>query len=104
MMARAVLRRIPLIGLLRWPLSFLIIGNAHSPGPVAAGISPTPLLIFHGTADRVVPYDQGKLLYEAAKEPKELVTIPDGHHTDAFVRPDSPYRRRLVDFYRAALQ
>jgi len=104
MMARAVIRRVPLLGLLRWPLSFLVIGDAHSPGDVVAGISPTPLLIFHGTADRVVPYAQGVMLYDAAKEPKELVTIPDGHHTDAFANPDSPYRHRLVDFYRDALK
>lgn len=104
LMARAVIRRIPLVGLVRSPLSFLVIGNARSPGAVVAGISPTPLLIFHGTADRVVPYEQGLMLYNTAKEPKELITIPDGHHTDALVAPDSPYRRHLVDFYRDALE
>jgi fermentation-respiration switch protein FrsA (DUF1100 family) len=103
LMARAVIRRIPLVGLLRWPLSFLVIANARSPGPVVGRIAPTPLLFFHGTADRVVPYRQGKMLYEAAGEPKELVTIPDGRHTDAFVRSVPLYREKLVSFYRSAL-
>ncbi|NLW50254.1 MAG: hypothetical protein GXY85_05340 [Candidatus Brocadiaceae bacterium] len=39
----------------------------------------------------------------AAGEPKELVTIPDGEHTDAFMRRDPRYRGRLLAFYSAAL-
>ena len=104
LMARAIIRRVPLLSLLRVPLSHLVIGDAHSPGAVVAGISPTPLLILHGTDDALVPYAQGRMLYEAAGEPKELVTVPGGHHTDAFASPDSPYCRRLVEFYRAALK
>ena len=76
--------------------------SSASPGPVVGGISPRPLLIFHGTADQVVPYSQGVMLYKAAKEPKELMTVPDGHHTDALTRPEC--RQRLLDFYRCALR
>lgn len=39
-----------------------------------------PLLIAHGTADRVVPYQQGQSLFEAANEPKQFITIKDGGH------------------------
>ncbi len=40
----------------------------------------TPLLITHGTADQVVPYEQGKKLYAAAREPKTLATVADQGH------------------------
>jgi fermentation-respiration switch protein FrsA (DUF1100 family) len=40
-----------------------------------------PLLQAHGTVDRVVPYDLGKKLHEAASEPKTLLTFQGyGHH------------------------
>jgi uncharacterized protein len=41
-----------------------------------------PLLQFHGDADSIVPYDCGRRLFDAANEPKELVTIPGGDHND----------------------
>ena len=40
-----------------------------------------PLLILHGTQDRMVPYEMGQKLFQAAKGPKTFVTIPDGDHT-----------------------
>ena len=39
-----------------------------------------PLLMIHGTADRVVPYSQGKALYELANEPKRFESIKGGDH------------------------
>ena len=39
-----------------------------------------PLLMLHGTVDRVVPYSQGKALYELAKEPKRFITVEGGDH------------------------
>jgi fermentation-respiration switch protein FrsA (DUF1100 family) len=41
-----------------------------------------PLLILHGDADEVVPYAQGRALFEAAPEPKTFVTIRNGRHYD----------------------
>ena len=41
-----------------------------------------PLLIVHGDADEVVPYDHGQALYEAAHEPKKLVTAKGAKHND----------------------
>jgi uncharacterized protein len=39
-----------------------------------------PLLIVHGDADDVVPYELGVRLFNAAKEPKQLLTLPGGAH------------------------
>lgn len=41
-----------------------------------------PLLIVHGEADRVIPVEMGRAVYRAAREPKELVTIPRAGHSD----------------------
>ena len=40
----------------------------------------TPLLIFHGTADPVMPIRFSKELFDLAKEPKTFVEIPGGGH------------------------
>lgn len=39
-----------------------------------------PFLQSHGTLDRIIPYDLGQKLYEAANEPKQFVSIPEGNH------------------------
>jgi pimeloyl-ACP methyl ester carboxylesterase len=41
-----------------------------------------PLLFFHGTSDRVIPYEHGRALFELAREPKRFITIEDGDHND----------------------
>ena len=41
-----------------------------------------PVLISHGDADEVVPFEQGAALYEAAPGPKRFVKIPRGRHND----------------------
>ena len=46
----------------------------------AGGVSPRPLLIVHGTDDRVVPFSDAEDLYGAAGEPKELKPIPGADH------------------------
>lgn len=41
-----------------------------------------PLLVIAGTADRIVPFDDTERLYEAASEPKWLVSIDGADHND----------------------
>jgi fermentation-respiration switch protein FrsA (DUF1100 family) len=41
-----------------------------------------PLLQSHGTADTIVPYRFGRLLFEAANEPKTFVELPGLAHND----------------------
>jgi dipeptidyl aminopeptidase/acylaminoacyl peptidase len=45
-----------------------------------AGLSPTPLLIVHGDQDDLVPVEEARRLYSAAREPKELFIVPGGGH------------------------
>ena len=41
-----------------------------------------PLLQSHGTADRVVPFEIGRRLHDAANVPKQFLVIEDGDHND----------------------
>ncbi len=45
-----------------------------------------PLLIIHGTEDRVVPAAHGRRLFEAAKEPKRLAIFEGASHHDLWDR------------------
>ncbi|MEW6280176.1 MAG: alpha/beta hydrolase, partial [Candidatus Eremiobacterota bacterium] len=43
-----------------------------------------PKLVMHGRADEVIPYHHGRVLYEAAAEPRRFVELPGGHNDDPF--------------------
>ena len=45
-----------------------------------AKISPRPLLMINAEKDEVVPPLTSRLLYKAAKKPKEIIWHPSGHH------------------------
>ena len=58
-----------------------------------------PILQFHGTDDRVVPYSQGQALFALAREPKRFVTIEGGDHNDfAAVMGIGEYLKLIKDF------
>jgi len=50
-----------------------------------------PLLVLHGDRDDVVPYEQGRRLFEAANEPKTFFTIRGARHNDTYIVGDRPY-------------
>jgi fermentation-respiration switch protein FrsA (DUF1100 family) len=66
------------------PLAFFLISDEWAPGPRIRELAPTPLLIFHGDADRVVDYKLGQRVYDAALHPKEFVRVRGGGHIRAF--------------------
>ena len=54
-----------------------------------------PLLMVHGDADEIVPYQQGQALYETATGPKNFVTAKGAKHNDPL--PEE-YRLALDEF------
>lgn len=56
-----------------------------------------PLLLSHGDRDRVIPYDFGVELFEAANQPKTFVRISGGRHND---RQPEHYYRTMARFLR----
>lgn len=66
-------------------------------------LSPRPVLLIHGTRDRVVPLSEAYLLYEAAGDGKELWTVAGAGHVEArFIAFDS-YLERVDSFLKQHL-
>lgn len=61
-----------------------------------------PLLVLHGDRDEVIPYAQGRKVFEAAQEPKEFYTIFGAHHNDTYVVGGDPYFDALKNFVNKA--
>lgn len=68
------------------------------PRPVAlvSQISPTPLLIIHGTADAAVPLEHSEVLASHAVQPAEFVRFEGADHGFSWERPR--LIRRVVDW------
>lgn len=43
-----------------------------------------PLLVIHGTADGIVPYNLGRKLFDAATQPKVMETVDRGGHNNLY--------------------
>ncbi len=85
---------------LQYPFSYLV-NDAYSPVDFIAKVAPIPVLIMHGRNDPIVPLHHGRILYEAAHEPKQFweMDVP-GHVVSAKegVRPKLlEYLRRFAE-------
>ena len=61
-----------------------------------------PLLVVQGTRDEVIPVAQGKMVFEAAPQPKEYLAIEGAGHNDVYVIGGARYRSTLADFIARA--
>jgi fermentation-respiration switch protein FrsA (DUF1100 family) len=57
-----------------------------------------PLLVMHGERDEVVPFAQGRRVFDKAPEPKRFFAIPGASHNDTYVVGGEPYWRALREF------
>jgi pimeloyl-ACP methyl ester carboxylesterase len=75
-----------------------------SPLQAIARISPRPVLIIHGTRDRVVDMDAARQLYQAAGPPKTLWLVEGaGHGETRRVAPAARWDARVAGFFREHL-
>lgn len=102
LIVRDKIRQIPVLSLLRWPLSYLVVENSHSPADAVARLPPVPKFFLHGKEDAVVPCSHGQKLFAAAGEPKELLLADGCNHTEAIMKSPT-YRAALLDFFNRAL-
>ena len=82
-----------------WPFQWLpafTVNNDYSPRKSVAALSPIPLLLLRGERDAVVPPHHAQLLYEEAREPKALWSVPEAGHIGAL--HSAALRRRLVQY------
>jgi len=84
-----------------WPFQPLVIllipGKFHGLDALR-NRGPIPLLVIHGTKDKIVPLRFGQHIYQAATEPKELWLIENGEHIDSMTRHKGFYREKLVKY------
>ena len=57
-----------------------------------------PVLVIHGTIDRVIPFVHGQKLYEAANEPKRFLEVEGADHNDLVLVANQEYGKTLQAF------
>jgi fermentation-respiration switch protein FrsA (DUF1100 family) len=89
---------------LTWPFQWLpafTIDNSYSPLLAIDRVAPIPLLLIYDERDIIVPPQHGRDLYERAREPKALWTVPEAGHIEAMRAPEN--RARFVAWMRKLL-
>ncbi len=67
-------------------------------------IAPRPLLIIHGLKDSIVDPHDATLLYNVAREPKELWLLPGVEHCGAYFADRVYYVNKVTSFFDQALR
>ncbi|WP_438348713.1 alpha/beta hydrolase [Paenibacillus sp. FA6] len=60
--------------------------------------SKLPILFIHGDEDKFVPYDMVHRLYAAAGSEKELLSVPNAQHGNAYFADKEGYGNKLTTF------
>jgi alpha-beta hydrolase superfamily lysophospholipase len=76
-----------------WTWSGLDVGR-HRPGERIRALTNRPLLLIHGTADRLVPHAETLRLYELAGRRAELWPVAGVDHVQSLDHPEYPDRLR----------
>lgn len=61
--------------------------------------SEIPVLIFHGTADRVIPFRNAQKIFDRAAGRKKLIPVPGADHDDLFDRLGDRFWTELDAFF-----
>ena len=69
-----------------------------APADYVDQLSPAPLFIIHGEADRTIPVSQARALFAGAEQPKALWIVPGADHGAAMVVAGATYREKVTAF------
>ena len=86
---------------LQWPLA-LTVSDDFSPMRAIANIAPVPLLVIHGTGDRVIPIEHARQVFAIANQPKTIWEIPNAQHIQALSQVE--IRQRLIAYLADAMR
>ena len=59
----------------------------------------SPLLVVHGSSDRLIPPELGRKLYERAKDPKRFVLVEGGSHHNTNSVGQAQYREAVGELF-----
>ncbi len=80
--------------LLFWPLSFVLPAHFDSLGKIVRVT--VPKLMLHGERDEIVPFEMGRRIYQAAREPKRFHPIEQAGHNDTYLAGGTKYFETLA--------
>lgn len=81
-----------------------LTNDEFAPVDLIGKLEGVPILIMHGDADEVIPFDEGRVLAAAAREPKEFWTVPKGRHNDLLVIEDNKWAEKLLGWMKARVE
>jgi uncharacterized protein len=87
------------LAVLAYELYFQTAVKNIAPESVIGNISPVPLFIIAGEGDEMIPAENGRRLFSAAREPKVLWIIPVGGHGGTISAAGDDYGKRLGEFF-----
>src|SRR5919108_5049333 len=70
----------------------------RSPLRAVSRITPRALLVIAPHGDRLIEWTQGRRLYEAAREPKELYIVEGAEHGASYAVAGTEYEQRVLRF------
>jgi uncharacterized protein len=88
--ARAAVRDSPVLAILS------LLASYRFPAARFLNRANVPVLVMHGTSDRVIPFARGRELFDELKTPREFFEIQGGDHNDA-VPPDAAAYWAAID-------
>jgi alpha-beta hydrolase superfamily lysophospholipase len=74
-----------------------------SPARVIPRVAPRPLLIIHGEADELIGAQQARALFAAAREPKQLQTVPGAGHCMCRAGDAPRYEKQVAAWLKQAM-
>lgn len=87
------------LSILGYDLYFQTDVNKISPESLIGDLSPVPVFIIAGDGDALIPVENGRKLFAAAKEPKQLWIIPNAFHGSTMAVAGDEYERRIGEFF-----
>ncbi len=96
-------RALPVSGSALGSAPALLASDDYNPIDYVDKLSPIPLLLMHGTEDRVIPLWHSQQLLQKAHAPAQLWTLTGGRHVEAFSRFLGEMRQKVLQFLDQAL-
>ena len=96
------LPRFPLIAIAMWILRRRVGDpkvDSFNPVEAAGRIAPRPLLVIGGEKDELMPQDDVRRVFDAAREPKQLWIVPGAAHAKCREAAGVEYDTRVAGFF-----